>query len=251
MKTIAVPAVLCLAIAAAAPCWGQQSSLFGSGSSGGRSSGGQSGSSGLGAAGAAAGNALGGVGTTRGMSGSGTGGRQTNSSTGGVQQPQFNSFGSVGNSIGQGSFVGRSDNTGRFVGQTQGGGQQGAQGGMGLGRTGGGRNGNANGNSNNNNNFGNGGSNQQAQRRVRPQLKVAFPTPAVPTTAIASTLQHRLSTETLTAGSLKNVNLTMEEGGVVTLRGEVANPDAKSLAAAMVRLEPGVRKVVNELTVAQ
>jgi osmotically-inducible protein OsmY len=254
MKRIPVLSAVCLTIALAAPgsCSAQQSSLFGGGSSGGRTSTGQSGSSGMGSMGSAA-SALGSsMGGSRGGTGSGTGSR-TGSTAGGVQQPQFNSFGSVGNSIGQGSFVGRSDNSGRFVGQTQAG-QQNAQGGMGLGRMGGGgRNGNNNGNNNNgNNNFGGGGNQQAQQRRVRPQLKVAFPTPAIQTATVTTTLQQRLSThETMTAGSLKNVNLTMEEGGVVTLRGEVASQDAKSLAAAMVRLEPGVRKVVNELTITQ
>ena len=255
MKRISIFSAVGLAIALAAPvsCSAQQSSLFGSSNGGGRSTGGQSGSSGLGAAASSAAGGLGSSmgGTSRGMSGSGTGNR-TGSTAGGVQQPQFNQFGSVGNAIGQGSFVGRSDNSGRFVGQTQAG-QQNAQGGMGLGRMGGGgRNGNGNNNNNNGNNFGGGGNQQAQQRRVRPQLKVAFPTPSVPTDSIATTLQQRLVThETLTAGSLKNVNLSMEEGGIVTLRGEVASQDAKSLAAAMVRLEPGVRKVVNELTVTQ
>lgn len=256
MKRISVLCGVCLTIALAAPgsCSAQQSSLFGSsGSSGGRTSTGQSGSSGAGAMGNAAGALGSSMGGSRGATGGAGASGRTGTSQGGVQQPQFNQFGSVGNAIGQGNFVGRSDNSGRFVGQTQAG-QQNAQGGMGLGRMGGGgRNGNNNGNNNNgNNNFGGGGNQQAQQRRVRPQLKVAFPTPAIQTATVATTLQQRLSThETLTAGSLKNVNLTMEEGGVVTLRGEVASQDARSLAAAMVRLEPGVRQVVNELTVAQ
>lgn len=199
------------------------------------------------------GSGSGGLGSTGSMSGGsrgtgaggGAGGRQSGAG-GGVAEPQFNEFGSVGNSIGQGGFVGRSDNSGRFVGQGQAG-QQGNLGAGGLGLGGGrGRNGAGNLNSNNN---GGGNNANQSQRRVRPQLKVAFPVTRVPTTIIASSLQQRMSTETLTAGTLRNVQLNMSDEGVVTLSGAVASEDARSLAAAMVRLEPGVRKVVNELTV--
>ncbi|MCA9080559.1 MAG: BON domain-containing protein, partial [Planctomycetaceae bacterium] len=37
--------------------------------------------------------------------------------------------------------------------------------------------------------------------------------------------------------------------GQATLRGQVADEDQRKLAAAYVRLEPGVRSVVNELSV--
>lgn len=173
-------------------------------------------------------------------------GGQSSAAGGGIQEPQFNQFGSVGNSIGQGGFVGRSDNAGRFVGQGQAG-QQAGLGARGLGQLGG-RGGGQNGNGNQNNNFGGNNANQ-SPRRVRPQLKVAFNTRPVPTTAIATSLQQRFSGETLTAGTLRGVQFQMSDEGVVTLSGSVASQDAKSLAAAMVRLEPGVRKVVNELSV--
>lgn len=179
---------------------------------------------------------------------SGTGGRQTGG--GGVQEPQFNEFGSVGNQIGQGSFIGRSDNSGRFVGQGQAG-QQTSLGTRGLGQMGGNRGRNGSGTGNNSGNNGNANNSNQSQRRVRPQLKIAFPTNPVPVTAVATSLQKRLSTETLTAGTLRNVQLDMSDEGIVRLSGSVATEDAKSLAAAMVRLEPGVRKVVNEIAVQQ
>ena len=40
------------------------------------------------------------------------------------------------------------------------------------------------------------------------------------------------------------------DNGVVTLRGNVPSEEAKRLAAALVRLEPGVRTVNNETVVA-
>ena len=45
------------------------------------------------------------------------------------------------------------------------------------------------------------------------------------------------------------VPVDLDAEGVVVLRGEVSTPSQKQLAANMVRLEPGVRKVRNELTV--
>jgi hypothetical protein len=49
--------------------------------------------------------------------------------------------------------------------------------------------------------------------------------------------------------ALRGVAFDMNSEGIVTLRGEVATVSARQLAANLVRLEPGVRKVVNELTV--
>ena len=245
---------LALALAAPATCLGQQSSLFGGGGGGRSSTGGMSGGStgrsstgGMGTTGTS-GSMFGGSGGGSRTGTSGTG-RQTGAARGGVQEPQFNEFGSVGNQIGQGAFVGRSDNSGRFVGQGLAG-QQTNLGTRGLGQLGAGNRG-RNGTGNNNANNGNANNSNQSQRRVRPQLKVAFPTNPVPPTAITTSLQQRLSTETLTAGTLRNVQLEMTDEGIVTLRGSVASEDARSLAAAMVRLEPGVRKVVNEIAVEQ
>lgn len=242
----------------------QQSSLFGGGSSGrggsgssggvttigGSSGGGSSGRGGTSGTGGSSmgGGSTGGRGTTGGGntssfgSANGRGGMGQNGS-GGVNQPQFNEFGSVGNQIGQGNFVGRSDNSGRFVGQAQAGQQQSMSrsnfGGLG-GR--GGQNGN------NNQNF-NQGNQAQNARKVRPQLKLGFSVPPMATPAVSNTLAVRLTAAQPSLGSVDNVNLKLDEAGVVTLTGRVESQEAKSLAAAILRLEPGVRKVVNELEV--
>lgn len=246
----------------------QQSSLFGGGSSGrggssGSSSGGvttiggSSGSSGRGGSsssgmGGSSGSSMGGSGgrsTTGGSNGSsfgsanGRGGAGQNGA-GGMNQPQLSEFGSAGNQIGQGSFVGRSNNSGRFVGQAQAGQQQsmsrsnfGGQGGRG------GQNGN------NNQNFGQGNQTQNT-RKIRPQMKLGFTNPPMATTAVSNTLAVRLTAAQASLGSVENVNLKLDDAGVVTLTGRVESPEAKSLAAAILRLEPGVRKVVNDLEVA-
>ena len=98
------------------------------------------------------------------------------------------------------------------------------------------------------------GMNQQNQsganqrRTIRPQQKVAFDVPRRTETEIRSTLQTRfdgLSEQP----ALRGVTFHLDADGVATLSGSVETASAKQLAANFVRLEPGVRKVVNELTV--
>ncbi len=98
------------------------------------------------------------------------------------------------------------------------------------------------------------GGNQQSQaganqrRAIRPQQKVAFDVPRRSETEIRSTLQTRfdgLSEQP----ALRGVTIHLDTDGVATLSGSVETASAKQLAANFVRLEPGVRKVVNELTV--
>lgn len=98
------------------------------------------------------------------------------------------------------------------------------------------------------------GMNQQNQsganqrRVIRPQQKVAFDVPRRTETEIRSTLQTRfdgLSEQP----ALRGVTFHLDADGVATLSGSVETASAKQLAANFVRLEPGVRKVVNELTV--
>lgn len=266
MKRILVFGVLALGVSCGGLGWdsvaqAQQSSLFGGGGgSGGRGGSGSSG--GVTTIGGTSGGGGGGGGTSgmgggsMGAGGRGTTGGNTSSfgsangrggmgqnGAGGVNQPQFNQFGSVGSQIGQGSFVGRSDNAGRFVGQAQSGQQQSMSrsnfGGLG-GR--GGQNGG------NNQNF-NQGNQTQNTRRIRPQLKLGFSIPPMATPAVSNTLAVRLTAAQPSLGSVENVNLKLDDAGVVTLTGRVQSQEAKSLAAAILRLEPGVRKVVNELEV--
>ena len=97
-----------------------------------------------------------------------------------------------------------------------------------------------------NNQQGQSGTNQR--RAVRPQQKVAFEIPQRTDTEIRSTLQTRFDTLAQNP-TLRGVSFAMDDDGVVTLRGSVESSSAKLLAANVVRLEPGVREVVNELTV--
>lgn len=85
------------------------------------------------------------------------------------------------------------------------------------------------------------------QVRVRP--RIAFDVPARPTIAVAGRVESQLTALSTRQPELRGVAVGLDLDGVVTLRGNVPNESARRVAAALVRLEPGVRSVRNELTV--
>lgn len=95
------------------------------------------------------------------------------------------------------------------------------------------------------------GMNRQGQndsrRSIRPQQKVSFDVPKISYEELNTTLNSRFDRVTRQP-ALRGVTVDLDADGVVVLRGEVATPSQKQLAANMVRLEPGVKKVRNELT---
>lgn len=92
------------------------------------------------------------------------------------------------------------------------------------------------------------GQDQDSRRSIRPQQKVAFEIPERSDNEIKEVLSTRFERVTRQP-ALRGVTVDLDAEGVVVLRGEVSTPSQKQLAANMVRLEPGVRKVRNELTV--
>jgi hypothetical protein len=166
---------------------------------------------------------------------------------------------------GQSGFVGRSDNIGTFVGNSRAGQQQGGNAAPGVNSAR--QNANSNrafgaaGNTNRlgNNNFQNfqngnvfgqfGNQNQQAVKGVlRPQQRVNFEFTPRSTMVVATDIGTRFQNlERVPA--LRSINDAPTPHGVVILRGKVGSEDHKKLAAAMARLEPGVREVRNELVV--
>lgn len=194
---------------------------------------------------AAASQALGGAGQ---QTGTGTTGTGTDGST--IGQGATTGVGQTSGqtvldstAIGNNTFTGRTTNQG-FVGNTQVGQQQANlnafnQMFQGMQRAGG---------------QGNRGAGQTNTERfqMRPTLRVGFE--YAPTTATASVTSpkfvSRFNGITARRPQLAGVNISSDYEGRVVLRGSVANEDSKSLAAALLRLEPGVREVVNELTVA-
>jgi hypothetical protein len=165
-------------------------------------------------------------------------------------------FGSVGTTQGEGATT---RVQGSQLANQQGAGDGGTAGGT-TGRSfgGGGRNGGGNfGRGNTGGNF-----NPFAQgsgaslRTIRPSLRLGF-TPIVRPKAEVSSLvtrrfvsiTNRISTLSTTNASFSGMRISVGDKGVVTLKGNVASADAKRLAANILRMEPGVRSIKNELVV--
>ncbi len=106
---------------------------------------------------------------------------------------------------------------------------------------------NNNNNQNDNNQNGQAQQTQDPRRAIRPQYRVAFDELPRPTTEIRSTLQPRFDSLSQTP-ALRGVAYELDTEGVVVLRGTVETPAQRRLAENVVRLEPGVKKVRNELT---
>jgi osmotically-inducible protein OsmY len=167
---------------------------------------------------------------------------------------------------GETGFVGRSDSMGTFVGNSRAGQQQGGNSAPGVNSArqnansnrafGAAGNTNRLGNNNfqnfqgNNNVFGQfGNQNQQAVKGVlRPQQRINFQYTPPATMVVATQIGTRFQgLERMPA--MRSINVSPTPNGVVILRGKVGSEDHKKLAAAMARLEPGVREVRNELVV--
>ncbi len=149
-------------------------------------------------------------------------------------QPQFNAAdGTLGDQVGQGGFAGRSNTT--FAGSRNAG--QGANAGLTpqFGQFG----------NTQQNTTRRGGAGQSNVKRVRPQQRIAFTFPA----ANLERTRIELSGRFQRLGTVSGADTTISNDGVATLTGTVKDEDARKLAEALVRLEPGVRSVRNELQV--
>lgn len=214
---------------------GGGSSAFGSSLSGGGGAGaGGFGAGGAGAGGFGQGGGAGGFGQGGAAGGSGAGG----SGFGGAINQQNQGF--IGRNTDANSFIGRSaqgqmngqGNTGRQGGRQGGGGNRSLDQGL-LSQLNGGQNG------------GNGGSQQQAP--IRPRLKAAFDYPAANVGSVVSTAQVRFGKLSARFPQLDQVQVTQADNGTVRLTGSVGSRDTAKLAESLLRLEPGVRNVQNDL----
>lgn len=182
------------------------------------------------------------------------GGQAGNLNTGGLGQqttglagPALNTeLGALSDTIGQGGFVGGMDTAGRFVGSQQAG-QQSIQ--AALGGLTGGQFGNRGSNFNQQNNFNNRQGGTQSRRVVRPRLQIAFNHTRPATTAVQTNLNTQFRRFQTSRPELENVQIQVGSDRNVVLRGRVNTENDKKLAAMLARLEPGVRKVKNELTI--
>ncbi len=85
------------------------------------------------------------------------------------------------------------------------------------------------------------------QRVIRPQHKVAFEYSRPTTEKLTTNITVRFS-KLSSRAAFKGVSMETD-GTVVTLRGEVDKSETRRLAGMLAAIEPGVRKVKNELTV--
>ena len=238
MKKIALVMTLYCA-SAALPLDGFAQSGFGGG--GGNSGGGGSGlggsGTGLGGLGGGLGGAGGGLGGTSGLGqNTGLGG------LGGQQQGQLGQQGQQG-------FLGRTPAEQGFLGantQTQQGQMGNRQQSGGNRRAGGNRNGNPMNMANQLQQMGNGNQTSSGSQLppIRPRQTLGF----VYTTPSIKIVSANLGTRIIKKPGLENVNLSVDPSGELVLKGEVASIEKAKLAENLVRLEPGVLKIRNELT---
>lgn len=152
-------------------------------------------------------------------------------------------------------IVGRGDTTGRFVGSANSGQQNFGTGTNALGQQFGTRSRGLNRQSNlfggmGDDGFGGGnGTNSNGYRVPIPQQKVAFEYRERPAPEVGQRINVQLAKVSQKL-SIRGVTLSVDDGAV-TLRGTVKSEGDRKLAEQLVRLEPGVRTVVNELEVAR
>lgn len=88
-------------------------------------------------------------------------------------------------------------------------------------------------------------------RQVRPRFRLGFvPSTALKTGAVQTRTTARISRMAQRIKSFSGVQATAGADGVLTLTGRVESASAKRLATNLLRLEPGVRSVRNQLQVA-
>lgn len=100
------------------------------------------------------------------------------------------------------------------------------------------------------------------QRRTgtggQPALRLGFEIPVRPVASVETGIDTRLQAAASQLSrnpdikpGLDGINVEVRDAGVVRLTGSVNSEEARRRAANMIRLEPGVKKVLNELVVAQ
>lgn len=86
------------------------------------------------------------------------------------------------------------------------------------------------------------------RKTMRPQYRVGFAAPPIPSAQIETKLQTTLADLPILKSRPK-VMVSVDQDGVVSLSGVVTSDHERKLLAAFVRLEPGVTGVDNQLAV--
>jgi len=179
-----------------------------------------------------------------GMGGAGAGGL-------GAMGMGGNGMGALGQNQG-GGFIGGNNNQGLIGRNNQNqngmGGMNGMMNQFGGGNMNRGQRGNLNMNSINSMFGNNNNSNANTAPPIRPRQKVAFDYPVPKGDALQTNLQVQLTAVAKRNPKLSNVLVSTGDAGEVILRGAVKTEADAKLAEHLVRFEPGVRSVRNELT---
>lgn len=184
---------------------------------------------------------LGGGGGSLSGSGSGSGAQF---GTGELQSPAFTQFGQASAATLEQGFVGANE-TGTFigVGETTTGQQQGFQSNRqslsGLGDRGNGPNSQSQGRST---------TGRSRVERLQPVTRIAFDYDPVPATEVQATIETRLLD---TQFDVAGMGISLDDQGVLTLTGVAATEDASRMAEIYLRMEPGVRRIDNQIVVTQ
>lgn len=224
------------------------------GTTGQNGQGASSGSSMFGSSGSSLSSGFGSTGSTGGFGNTGRG--QTGMGQTGMGQT---GFGQNRNTTGLGQnqnngFLGVNNNPNNFLGrnpQGQPNAANGQTGNLGRGNNRGGGNRQLDNNLMNmlNGNGQQGGAGGQTQQPViRPRQKVAFEYPQPKLDAVVNTSQTRIQKLATRHPRLSDVKVSTEQDGTVVLRGSAPTEADAKVAESMLRLEPGVRKIRNELT---
>lgn len=162
-----------------------------------------------------------------------------------TQTPLSSSMGTFQNLNAQNSFIGRSDTAqNAFIGRNN---AQSATGGQGQTRN---FNRATSGGSQNSLNQRNAGQTGPKVPEFRPQLRVAFTAPPIPVGNVSTSMGSSFDRLKTQHEKLNGVQFQVNADHSVTLRGEVDSKGTRKLVEFLAMLEPGVRKVNNELTVA-
>lgn len=159
---------------------------------------------------------------------------------------------SFGQQSGTGGFVGQNFGTGGFVGQANAG-----QTGQGANQRGGNNGGGGvnravqqqlNGGGNGGQNFGGAGGGGAAQQiTIRPQQRIAFDFPKPVADRIEVNTRMRFDKISLKRPQLTGIDIAVNDAGEAVLTGKVSSENHRKLAEQLVRLEPGVRSITNNL----
>ena len=85
------------------------------------------------------------------------------------------------------------------------------------------------------------------QQSVRPVIRVNMPPPpSLAPIIVAQSLNSALAQAPSLSG-VRQLNVNVDAGGVATIRGSAVTSHDRTLAAAMLSLQPGVRSVQNEI----